>query len=152
MGLFPSDSDFGLTNAQDTAVKEVFDAVLRKKAAVMRSEMRESAATQGERRCLRFSDGNGGEVRMMVHPMSYHYWGNRLGYQCWEDAQFCREYLRDNEEARVRNVADNPTVIVQGLGGLASTGKKRFSKTYRGNGETAGRSVERQRQNDGMTK
>lgn len=130
MGLFPKDSDFGLTNAQSDAVKDVFTAIARKKVALMKAEMRESAAAQGERRCLRFSDGNGGEVRMMVHPLSYHYWGNRLGYQCWEDAQFCHEYLRDNEEARVKSVADAPTVIVQGSGGLAASGKKRFSKTY----------------------
>lgn len=57
----------------------------------------------GERRSL--DDGiSGGEVTMTIDPESYHYWGQRLGYACWSDAQFCREYLRDNEYARVRNV------------------------------------------------
>lgn len=128
--LFPADTDFGLTNATQDAVKDVFGAVLRKKAALMKREMRIMQAQGGERRLMRFSDGNGGEVRMMVHPFSYHYWGNRLGYQCWEDDQFKREYWRDNEECRIKNIADNPTVIVQGQGGLAASAQKRFFKVY----------------------
>ena len=128
--IFPADNDFGLTGAQQEAVKEVLGAVMRKKQAIMRREMRQMAAEGGDRKILRFSDGNGGEVRIQVHPVSYHYWGNRLGYQCWQDAEFIREYLRDNPEARVRNHAEHPTVIVQGAGGLAASGRKRFSKVY----------------------
>lgn len=130
MSLFPKDSDFGLTTAQADAVKDVLGAVARKKVALMKRQMRQMAAEGGARKILRFPDGNGGEVRMQIHPLSYHYWGNRLGYQCWEDPGFVREYLRDNPEARVKSVAETPTVIVQGAGGLASAGKKRFHKIY----------------------
>lgn len=128
--IFPAETDFGLTTAQGDAVKDVLNAITRKKVAVMRREMRQMAAEGGERKILRFADGNGGEVRLMIHPMSYHYWGNRLGYQCWSDPGFIHEYLRDNPEARVRNTAEHPTVIVQGSGGLASSGHIRFHKTY----------------------
>lgn len=130
MGCFPKDGDFGLTHAQADAVKDVFGAIARKKAKVMREEMRESAHALGERRTLRFADGNGGAVEMMVHPVSYHYWGNRLGYGCWQDAEFCREYLRDNEEARVKSRPAELTLVVRGAGGLASSGRKRFHKVY----------------------
>jgi hypothetical protein len=126
LGHLFKDHDFGLTRAQTDAVKDVLAAVARKKAAAMRGEMREAARLGGQRRLLRFKDGNGGEVSLMIHPFSYHYWGQRLGYQCWEDGAFLREYWRDNPEARVRSVADSPVVVVQGNAPRA----KRFSKVY----------------------
>jgi len=114
-------------------VKEVLGAIARKKINRMHQEMAAMAREGGTRLMLKCADGNGGYVMMQVHPFSYHYWGNRLGYQCWEDTQFKREYLRDVPEARVRSVNPNPTVIVQGRGSLASLGAKRFSKVYTNN-------------------
>ncbi len=128
--IFPKDSDFGLTTAQQDSVKEVLGAIARKKINRMHQEMAAMARDGGERMTLKCPDGNGGFVLMQVHPFSYHYWGNREGYQCWEDAQFKREYMRDVPESRVKTVNPNPTVLVSGAGGLASLGKKRFSKTY----------------------
>lgn len=53
-----------------------------------------------------------GDVRptMMIPPTSYHYWGQRLGYDCWEDEQFVREFLRDNEVCRVKTRPANTVV------------------------------------------
>jgi hypothetical protein len=34
---------------------------------------------------------------------AWHYWGHRLGYECWEDKQFLKEFLRDNPETAVNN-------------------------------------------------
>jgi hypothetical protein len=76
----------------------------------MKREMAQAAKQGGERKILRGTDG-GGEVTMQIHPVSYHYWGQRLGYQCWDDPQFCREYLRDNEAARVRSRSDKLTIV-----------------------------------------
>jgi hypothetical protein len=81
---------------------------------------RRAAAAAGERRTLRH-----GEVQMQVHPQFFHYWGQRLGYDCWEDPQFVREFLRDNPEARVKSRPRNLTVAVP-----AFAGNKRFSKRY----------------------
>jgi hypothetical protein len=53
-----------------------------------------------------------GEVKMRVHPLFWHYWGQRLGYECWDDAGFVREFLRDNESVRVKNVRPRLTVTV----------------------------------------
>jgi hypothetical protein len=57
---------------------------------------------RGEARHIEDADG-GGYVQMRINATSFHYWGQRLGYECWNDPQFCREYLRDNEYARVRS-------------------------------------------------
>ena len=46
-----------------------------------------------------------GEVKFQVHNKFYHYWGQRLGYECWEDEQFVREFLRDNEVCRVNSMS-----------------------------------------------
>lgn len=128
--MFPKDTDFGLTTAQQDSVKEVLGAIARKKINRMNHEMAAMARDGGERLMLKCPDGNGGYVAMQVHPFSYHYWGNREGYQIWEDAKFKRDYMRDVPESRVKTVNPNPTVLVQGSGGLASLGSKRFSKTY----------------------
>jgi hypothetical protein len=47
--------------------------------------------------------GDKGEVKFQIHPKFYHYWGQRLGYECWEDDEFVREFLRDNEICRVKS-------------------------------------------------
>jgi len=46
-----------------------------------------------------------GELKARINPTSYHYWGKRLGYKCWNDRQFMKEYLRDNPESRVNGVS-----------------------------------------------
>ena len=61
-----------------------------------------AAKINGERRTLH-AEGTGGEVEMQIHPVFYHYWGQRLGYECWRDPQFKREMLRDNPEIRIKN-------------------------------------------------
>jgi hypothetical protein len=34
---------------------------------------------------------------------AYHYWGQRLGYACWDDKQFVDEFFKHNPETAVRN-------------------------------------------------
>lgn len=43
-----------------------------------------------------------GRLRMAVSADAFHYWGRRLGYACWSDAQFLREFERDNPAVRVK--------------------------------------------------
>tara|TARA_R100000152_G_C6687666_1_gene120047 strand:- start:118 stop:498 length:381 start_codon:yes stop_codon:yes gene_type:complete len=42
-----------------------------------------------------------GRLRLRIDPYTYHYFGQRLGYNCWHNEQFLREFERDNEYARV---------------------------------------------------
>jgi len=64
-----------------------------------------------------------GQLRMSVPADAYHYWGQRLGYDCWSDKQFLSEFERDN-----------PTVKANGIGMKMqfgyTPGEKRFSKSY----------------------
>lgn len=68
-----------------------------------------------------------GRVRMEVDTYSYHMWGQKLGYKCWKDPQFLREFERDNPHARVKC---GGTKLQVGYGSLSAGGKKRFTKTY----------------------
>jgi hypothetical protein len=55
-----------------------------------------------------------GQMVARIPPSSYHYWGKRLGYECWEDDQFLKEFLRDNEEVAVKNYAKK-TIVNGGI-------------------------------------
>lgn len=128
----PQDWDLGLSARQDAEVREVLAGWQTQRERLARVQMRQAARAGGERRFLTASDGFGGEVKMMVHPVSYHYWGQRCGYACWSDAGFVREYLRDNPEARVRSRADHLSLVVSGLAAGAASAR-RFVKTYSNN-------------------
>jgi hypothetical protein len=60
---------------------------------------------------------------MRVPADAFHYWGQRLGYECWEDEQFLREYERDNPQVKVKSTGTKLSV------GYTPT-EKRFSKSY----------------------
>jgi len=34
---------------------------------------------------------------------AFHFWGQKLGYGCWNDKEFMDEFLRDNPELRVNS-------------------------------------------------
>jgi hypothetical protein len=90
-------------------VREVAAAVQRlqeKRAHQCRAELPAIARAGGEARPI----GKEGRVDMRIHPTSFHYWGQRLGYQCWDDGGFVREYKRDVPEARVRTVSSRTTL------------------------------------------
>jgi len=53
-----------------------------------------------------------GEMAFQIMPEFFHYWGQRLGYECWDNKEFVREFLRDNPECRVKNRSKKPTVAV----------------------------------------
>lgn len=82
------------------------------KVAQMKTEMVLAQRAGGVRRIVRDAEHGDAHVGHMVHPVSYHYWGQRLGYECWDDPQFVREYLRDNPEARVKTTTGRTVVTV----------------------------------------
>lgn len=51
-----------------------------------------------------------GQCTMRIDPIAYHYWGARKGYACWNDPEFCRDFLRDNPAARVKYTPRKTTV------------------------------------------
>ena len=56
------------------------------------------------------TDGNYRPVAVLNGP-DFHYWGQRLGYECWDDPEFLREYLRDNPDSRVNAPLAKTTIL-----------------------------------------
>jgi hypothetical protein len=56
-----------------------------------------------------------GQHKARIETTSYHYWGKRLGYKCWGDRKFIKEYLRDNPESRVKSAGGKKAQV--GYGG-----------------------------------
>ena len=61
-----------------------------------------------------------GQHKARIEPTSYHYWGKRLGYGCWSDRKFIKEYLRDNPESRVKSAGGKKAQV--GYGGKKAHG------------------------------
>lgn len=103
--IFDEQADLAATCAvlgiTEDDIRRELDFRIRAKMDKMRKEMALAAKAGGVRRVLKDDGAGGGDVHYMVHPVSFHYWGNRLGYECWHDDEFIREYLRDNPEARI---------------------------------------------------
>lgn len=51
-----------------------------------------------------------GRLVAKIPPDAFYYWGHVLGFACWEDKQFLREFLRDNPEVAVRNYTKKTVV------------------------------------------
>lgn len=122
-------TELNWTSQEDRDIRDILLAWEAARQAKVHEEMTAAAAMHGERRFLQAKDGFGGEIGLMVHPQSFHYWGQRLGYECWENEQFKREYWRDNPTSRVTNHARQTTVTVPEVPATV-TAKKRFSKRY----------------------
>mgnify|MGYP003657767750 FL=1 len=69
----------------------------------------EQVVSNGTRKNLSF-----GRLRMRIAPEAYHYWGKRLGYECWDDEQFLREFERDNESVRINSRSEKVSVLAPG--------------------------------------
>lgn len=37
-----------------------------------------------------------GRLRMSIPADAFHFWGQKLGYDCWQSKEFLREFERDN--------------------------------------------------------
>jgi len=91
-------------------IQKVMKAVRRKERAMLDREMREVSKWSGHGiRRVRMPDGS--QIMFKVPRYSYFYWGQRLGFECWEDRQFVHEFLRDNPQCRVVSEAAKITVL-----------------------------------------
>jgi len=68
-----------------------------------------------------------GRPRLEIDSYAHAYWGQRLGYQCWKDPQFLREFERDNEHCRVKATG---TKLQIGYGSLCSGATRKVVKKY----------------------
>lgn len=44
-----------------------------------------------------------GQLTARIPLDAVHFWGQKLGYGCWNDKQFIDEFLRDNPDLRVNS-------------------------------------------------
>ena len=91
-------------------VMEEFKTGWNMTAARAAVEQKKIAEIQQERRTVHGI----GRLRMQISPTAYHYWGKRLGYDCWRDKQFLREFERDNPECRVVSRSEKTTILAPG--------------------------------------
>ena len=56
-----------------------------------------------------------GQLNMQVDAFAFHWWGQQLGYECWDDDEFLREFYRDNPECRVKYKPRTASIIVPGM-------------------------------------
>jgi hypothetical protein len=75
------------------------------KAAIKAKEL----ASFGYRNEVNTIDGLG-SLSARIPLDAYHYWGQRLGYECWDDKQFLKEFKRDNPAVAVNNYAKKTVV------------------------------------------
>lgn len=51
--------------------------------------------------------------KAVISAEAYHWWGQRIGYECWEDKDFVDGFLRDNPESRVNAPMAKTTILNQ---------------------------------------
>ncbi len=91
---------------------EVLEDIYRRRDGGVRArmaQMRQARIKQASDRMPQRVTETMGEARYKVDPEAYHAWAwrfrdanDRPDYSCWDDEQFVHEWLRDNEESRVR--------------------------------------------------
>jgi len=59
-------------------------------------------------RAVRKPDGT--HMKFRIPKLTYIMWQKKLGDECWDDAGFVHDFLRDNPQFRVTSIAENPTV------------------------------------------
>jgi hypothetical protein len=125
--FFQPQTELNWSSQEDRDVRAILRTWEQARRAKARHHMVQTARTLGERRCFQSPEGFGGYIGSNLNAESFHYWGQREGYACWDDKQFQREYLRDNEYARVKNHARRLTIAVP-----TALPNKRFTKKYEG--------------------
>ena len=71
----------------------------RQKVVARAAQKRLGQTNQTERKSV---DGLGA-MKAQISADSFHYWGQRLGYDCWKDKQFMDNYLSENPQCRVKS-------------------------------------------------
>ena len=44
-----------------------------------------------------------GQLKAQIPLSAFHYWGQRLGYECWDDKTFVNDFIKHNPEIAVKN-------------------------------------------------
>jgi hypothetical protein len=69
-----------------------------------------------------------GQLQMRINADSFHYWGQRLGYDCWKDAAFRKRYMEKNPYCKVNSGGTKEIHV--GFSGSSSTRNLKHRKVY----------------------
>jgi len=122
--------DLGLTHQQDRDVRAVLAAFDQEQRRLDFHKVRQAAQQVGVCRTFSDADGFGGSVKMRIPPWLYHKCGQFYGYDCWSDADFCKQIMKHYPECRVQTKSQTPSIIVPDCGPLGPSPAKRFTKVY----------------------
>ena len=103
----------------DGVIKEFRNGWQKQKVEARAAQKRLGQSNQKEHRGV---DGLG-KLKAQISSDSYHYWGQRLGYQCWQDKAFMDQYLKQNPQCKTQGGATKLQV------GYAPT-KVKYRKVY----------------------
>ena len=85
-------------------IAKQLDAELRAGWLRNQVEARVEAKKIAKTNTLRHKSVEGlGQLTARIPITAFHFWGQKLGYGCWNDQQFMDEFLRDNPELRVNS-------------------------------------------------
>ncbi len=108
MNVIPVKAKFPMIDDEQMA-KAVLQLAHDREQAKLDKMMREWSGRSSEGvRGVRMPDGT--RLEFLVPREAYMYWAVREGVECWEDAGFVHEFLRDNPQCRVKQEAVNPLV------------------------------------------
>jgi hypothetical protein len=71
-----------------------------------------------------------GEMKASIPATAYHYWGQREGYDVWQDKKFMKKYREDNPDVKVNTVSGKTQVGYTG-NGFYRVGAGRTIKVYK---------------------
>jgi hypothetical protein len=108
MNVIPVRSSFPKVDDEQLAQAVLQLAHEREQRKLDRMMREWSGRSHGGIRGVRMPDGT--RLEFVVPREAYMYWAVREGVECWEDAGFVHEFLRDNPQCRVRAEAVNALV------------------------------------------
>lgn len=95
------------------SISEVIPSHLRKdmeRELLTGWRMQEAASYAQAKQFAAFNHANAakpiegvGELKARIPLSAFHYWGHRLGYECWNDEEFTNDFIRHNPEIAVNN-------------------------------------------------
>ena len=105
-----SEIQIGKNNITNEVLTELQTGRLREQVQAEVNQKRIAAHNhRTPRRNLSF-----GRLRMQVDATVYHYWGSRLGYECWRDPEFISDFEKKNPEVKVESKSVNASIVVPG--------------------------------------
>jgi len=69
-----------------------------------------------------------GQLQMRVNADSFHFWGQKLGYDCWKDKAFRKRYMEKNDYCKVNSGGTKEIHV--GYAGSSSTRNVKYSKVF----------------------